>query len=94
MAVLTRLYRGLKGIAENQLCAQPSRQRRSFDSKSAERRGSVRLRISCAGFWGYANGIAFAMSAAVDILNCEGKIFSPSGVAIPFLQCGGAGFEE
>jgi hypothetical protein len=43
------------------------------------------MRSICAELLGYANGIEFAISDAVDILICERKIF-PIGVAIPFFE--------
>ena len=85
MATLIRVCCEFKGIAETQLSALPSRQRRSFDSKSAERRASARMRPICAELLGYADGIEFAISEDVNILICERK-FLPGGVAIPFFE--------
>jgi hypothetical protein len=73
----------LKGLPKLNAMTQPTPQRRSFDSESAERRAAVRTRFICAELLGYADGIEFAISDAVDILIWERKIF-PTGVAIPF----------
>jgi hypothetical protein len=91
--VLTRFCSEFKRIAETRLSARPSRQSQSFDSESAERRPSAQMRSIYAKLLGYADGIEFAISDAVDIFISERKIL-PIGVAIPFLKCGGASFEE
>jgi hypothetical protein len=49
------------------------------------------MRSIYAKLLGYADGIEFAISDAVDILISERKIL-PIGVAIPFLKCDGASF--
>jgi hypothetical protein len=91
MTVLTRFYRGFKGIAGTRLSSRLSRQRRSFDSASAERRASARMMSICVELLSYADGIEFAISDDVHILIRERKIL-PIGVAIPFLKCDGASF--
>jgi len=74
-----------KGIPKRIKLRQSSQERRSFDSKSAERRAPARMRSICAELLGYADGIEFAISEDVNILICERK-FLPSGVAIPFFE--------
>jgi hypothetical protein len=80
---LTKSCCEFKGIAKTQFCARTLRPSQSFDSESAERRASVRMRSICAELLSYATGIVFAISDAVDILIFERKIL-PIGVAIPF----------
>jgi len=74
-----------KGIPKRIKLRQPSQERRSFDSESAERRTSTRTRFIYAELLGYVDGIKFAISDDVHILICERK-FLPTGVAIPFFE--------
>jgi hypothetical protein len=51
------------------------------------------MRSNCAELLSSTDGIEVAITDEMNILICERKIF-PIGVAIPFLKCGVASFEE